>query len=252
VTGCDRVRADAAGLAALAPDDPDRVAAWAHAQSCAACAAALREGERLQALVAEWRPERLPAAALERASQAIRAELRREARRSAIASVAAAAVSAIALVGLARSRSPAPLDWAIAAALWALGAVLAAAASRRPALVTALAVLGALAATAASGSGPLAHASGVECLATELASAGAVVGAGWLALRGGGTRPARPAIAAAAAAGALVGNAALQLTCEVHDAALHALVFHVGGIVLAAALAALLWRAPRLAPAPAS
>jgi hypothetical protein len=71
MTECERLRADAPGLAALAPDDPERLAAWAHAASCEGCARALREGERLQTVLGEWSPAPLPAAVFGRAAQGI-------------------------------------------------------------------------------------------------------------------------------------------------------------------------------------
>ncbi len=128
--------------------------------------------------------------------------------------------------------------------------MLAATASRRPLLATAGAVLAAGAAAAFFGQpGPLDAALGLECLATEIASGAAVVGAVWLAVRGRTTSPARSAIAAAAAAGALAGDAALQVTCAAHIAAPHVLAFHLGGVILAAAAATALWRTGEHVPA---
>ena len=246
MTECERIRADAPGIAALRPDDPERVRASLHASACEGCARALREAGRLQSLVAAWEPAPLPAGALERASREIHAQLRREARRRLFGSIAAVCASVIVFVGFARVRSPYPADWAIAGALWALAVVLAATASRRPLLVTGLAVGSALAAAVISRAhGPLSASLGLECLATEVASAAAVVGAGWLALRGGTSSPSRAAIAAAGASGALAGDAALQITCAAHTAVPHVLAFHVGGIVLVAGMAMVLWRAPR-------
>ena len=102
---CDRLRADAPGLAALRADDPARVAAWSHANGCPGCASALREAERLQALIAGCEPAPLPVDAAGRASRAIVAELRREARRRALGSIAAICASMLLFVGFARSRS---------------------------------------------------------------------------------------------------------------------------------------------------
>lgn len=250
MTECDRIRADAPGIAALRPDDPERVAAWSHATGCAECGRALRQANRLQSVIAAWEPEPLPPGALERASREIHADLRREARRRLIGSFAAVCASVVVFVGSARSRSSQPVDWAIAAVLWALAVVLAATASRKPLLVMGLAVLAAVVATIVSGApGTLAASLGLECLATEVASAAVVVGAVWLALRGGTTSPPRSAIAAAAAAGALAGDAALQITCAAHPAVPHLLAFHVGGIVLAAGMARVLWRTPQRATA---
>jgi hypothetical protein len=82
---------------------------------------------------------------------------------------------------------------------------------------------------------------GIHCLATEIACAAAVVGAGWLALRGGTTTPARASISAAAGAGALVGAGALQVVGAAHTSLPHLVTFHVGGMLLAVAAASLLW-----------
>jgi hypothetical protein len=248
MTECERLRADAPGLAALRASDPERLGAHAHASGCPACARVLHEAGRLQALLSAWEPAPLPAGALERASREIRARLRRDDRRRLAASVAAACASVILLVGLARDRSPAVSDWTVAAALWALAVVLAATAARRPLVATTVAALAAAAAGVIPGGGaPLGSTGGLECLAMELCSAAIVAGAGWVALRSGTTSPPRAAMAAAAAAGALAGAAALQITCAAHDAVPHLLAFHAGGIVLAAAAASLLGR-----PAPAA
>jgi hypothetical protein len=245
MTDCERIRADAPGLAALLSSDPERLAAWSHASGCAGCARALREAAGLQVLLSAWEPAPLPAGALERASREIHAQLRRDARRRLIGSVAAVCASAVVFVGFSRAPSRSVSDWALAAGLWALAVLVAATASRKPLFATAVAVLAAVAAGLISGErGPLAVSLGLECLATEIASAAVVVGAVWLALRGGTTSPARSAVAAAAAAGGLAGDAALQVTCAAHTAVPHLLAFHVGGIVLAAAAARVLWRTP--------
>jgi len=249
MTDCERIRAEAPGLAALHPQAPERVAAMAHASGCAGCARALREGERLQVLLSGWVPAPLPAGALERASREVREQLRRDARRRRIGAVAGVCGSVLVFVAFGRGRSPSVSDWALAAALWALAVALAATASRKPMHTTALAVAGAAGAAILSATpGPFAAPLGLECLATEVASAAIVVGAVWLAHRAGTTSPVRSAIAVAAAAGALAGDAALQLTCAAHTALPHVLTFHVGGVVLAAA-ASVAWRTPRPVPA---
>jgi hypothetical protein len=246
VIDCERLRAEAPGLAALPPEDPERIAAWAHASGCAGCARALREAERLQALVTAWEPPPRAAGSLERASLAIIADLRREAQRRMIASIAAVCLALGVFVGFARDRSRLAEDWVWAAVLGALAIALAAAARRRALLVVAAAVLAAVtAAVVARRPGPLAAGVGVDCLTMELASAAMVVAAVWLAIRGGTTSPARSAVAAAAAAGALAGDAALQVACAARDAIPHLLAFHVGGVLLAVVGASLLWGARR-------
>lgn len=243
MTLCERLQADASGLAALPPDDPERVAAWSHAAACPGCARALREAERLQAVLGEWAPGPLPAAALGRAAQAIEAELRREARRRSVWSAGAAVAVAAGLLAVSRHRGGSALDWATAGVLAAAAMGLAALARRMPVVAMGgAAVVAIAAALIAGGPGSVDLGTGVECLVVELASAAAVAGAGWLALRGGTTTLTRSTLAAGAAAGALAGDAALQVTCGAHGFGPHLLAFHAGGVLLAAAAASLLWR----------
>ena len=130
MTPCDRIRADAPGLMSLRRDDPERIAALSHASSCVECARALREAERLQSLLDAVEPEPLPAGALERAAREIRAQLRREARRRLVGSVAGVGASAAVFVGFARARSPSLADWASASRALASASSARASASR--------------------------------------------------------------------------------------------------------------------------
>jgi hypothetical protein len=70
---------------------------------------------------------------------------------------------------------------------------------------------------------------GVDCLGLELVGGAAAAA---LVLWKAGKSAA--AVAPTAAAGALAAQAALHLTCAVHDQAPHLWVFHVGGVALAA------------------
>jgi hypothetical protein len=86
---------------------------------------------------------------------------------------------------------------------------------------------------------------GVKCMFLELAAAAmplAVVA--WTGRAQRGPHVAA-AMAAAAAAGALAGDAAMHLACPVASARAHAVIFHFGGVALAAALALRLSRASR-------
>jgi len=246
MTDCEVLCADAPGLVSLHADDPDRLAAFAHAASCRGCARALREAERLHVVRAELGPSAAPVVALAGTAQAIGRELVRERRRrSGWAAIAAAVVTAI-LVGFAGHRGGSGPDRVVAFALAAAGVALSALSATIPVgALTGAAVAAGAAALIAGREGPLEAETGVWCVLAELACAGVVVWTGWLALRGGTTRHARSAVAAAAAAGALAGAGALQITCSAHESALHLLVFHAGGVVLAATLAALIWR-PRV------
>jgi hypothetical protein len=242
MTACDRIRAEAPGLAALRADDPERVAALAHARGCPECERALCEGERLQSLLARVEPEPLPAGALERVRGAVQEALRREARRRLVASVAALCVLPLVLVGFARSRSGSGADWALAAVLWSLAVAVASAGRAGPIAATGAAAL-------VGTAGPLDPSLGLECAGTELASAATVVLAAWIVARRDGTSVTRSTLLGAAVAGALAGDAALQLTCAARTSAPHLLAFHVGGVLLAAAAASALGRVLRRANA---
>lgn len=243
MTDCDRIRADAAGLAALPAGDVERREAWAHARGCPACARALEEAERLQAVLADVAPPPLGDVAPARAPRAIVSELRREARRRMLASAVAVAAAFALCVALAHHRSPSRLDWALALALAASAGALGMASRRWAVAVVAVAPIAALvAAMGAGAAGALRGPLGVECIATELACAAFVVLGAWLALRRGTSSLAPGSVAAGAASGAVAGAAALQLTCPAHASLPHLLAFHVGGVLLAAAVAGAVWR----------
>jgi len=242
VTSCERIRADAAGLAALPASDPERREAFAHARECPGCARVLEEAERLQLVVGDLAPSRLDAAALARASSPIVSELRREAGERMLASAVAVCLAFAASVTLAQHRSPSRRDWVVALVLAAAAAGLAAAERRFRVAVVPLAVLAAFIAAAATGvTDGLQAGMGVHCLGTELACAAAAVLGAWLAIRRGTSSLAPGAVAAGAAAGAVAGAAALQLTCLAHTSLPHVLTFHVGGVLLAAAFAGVAW-----------
>jgi hypothetical protein len=162
----------------------------------------------------------------------------------ALASVLAVLASLALIVALASHRSRSSTDWTVASALAASAVALAAVASRFSLGGVVAGVSAALlAALLAGGEGPLALASGLHCLGIEIATAAAVAGAAWLAIRRGlASSRARHALPAAAVAGALAGDAALQITCGA-NALPHLLVFHVGGVLVVAAGALLTLRA---------
>ncbi len=140
-------------------------------------------------------------------------------------------------VVLARHRSPLGAPW-LAAALATLAACgLLALARRRGLLAAALSCAAVLGFALLAGGGALAPAYGVKCVLHELATAALPVVA-WIALRRG--RPlSRAVLAGVGAAGALSGAATLHVTCQHAHALVHVLVFHLGGVLLAAGLAAL-------------
>jgi hypothetical protein len=180
---------------------------------------------------------------------AIVAELRREARWRAIAAVAGV-LAAFGLVLALSNRAAAGGTWATALALTAVAAVLAGASRRWGGAVPPVAAIAALAVALARGGPGAMHPSvGAECVATQLGCGALVVAAGWLVVRLGTSSLGRSAALGAAAAGALAGVGALELTCPAGGQLSHLLPFHVGGLLLAAAgagaAALLLQRAAR-------
>jgi len=142
------------------------------------------------------------------------------------------------LVAFARNRSQAPDDWMVGAALAAAALVMASLAGRFAVGVVVAAVSAAVAAALFAGrDGALEVATGVDCLGVEVLTAAAVGGAAWFGARRGSRERVRRSLAAGAVAGALVADAALQITCGAHDALPHLLAFHVGGVLLVAAAA---------------
>ncbi|HUK67087.1 MAG TPA: hypothetical protein VLV17_09690 [Anaeromyxobacteraceae bacterium] len=243
MTLCERFRASAPGLAALPPDDPERLAASAHAETCAECRKALLEGERLEALLALAGSSEVSASPSGAAYLSIKRDLEREGRRRVLGSIVAIGAALVLLVTLAHERSHAPSDLALAAGLALAAFGLATQASRFTLGAATAAVIAALAAALLGGKGgPLEAAAGLDCLASELVAAAAVLCAVRLAVRGGATFPQYGAFAAGAAAGALAADAALEVTCGAHGSLPHVLSFHVGGVVLALALARLALR----------
>ncbi len=244
---CDHIRQQALALVALARGERELTEAWEHARTCARCATALHEGERMLALVdAELAPPPPSAEALLRAKRAVLLELDRQPARPLRAARVAAAVATIgagaALAG----------PWArhhyldSSSATLAAGAAMTAAAfawlgvGRRTAgaAFAACAVSVVVAALASTSLGLFA-AVGVHCLALELFTAAL---AALAAVGGLSSSTSSWTTAALASAGALAGQAALHLTCPERSAAPHLLAFHLGGVLLAAAAG---WAVPR-------
>src|SRR5258708_2526909 len=76
---CDHIRQQALAFVALARGERELTEAWEHARTCARCATALHEGERMLALVdAELAPSPPSSEALLRAMRAVELELELE------------------------------------------------------------------------------------------------------------------------------------------------------------------------------
>jgi len=230
VSACDELRPQAAGIASLPEGDPEREAYLAHARGCPGCLEALREGEKLVAVLGRSRLPPPSQEALRRASAPILAEL--HPLRWPLG-IAAALVAFAIPVLFARHRDPE--GWAAALLVLVLAAALAASAGvvRAGAWVALTASAGfSLAAGGVPGfpsaGRGLAIGLGFDCLGLEIL--GAAIAAATVAWRSRGS-PAQ--LGAAAAAGALAAQAALHISCGAHGQAAHLWVFHVGGVALA-------------------
>jgi len=242
---CDEIQAHAAYLAALPETDPERRLAFEHGRGCAACARALAEGERTMALVDGLPPLPMPTeVSLKRASEPILRELEAGRARPADPGLRAGpallwASSIVAgwcvALALAKHRAEDRASWLwsaliLAASLLGIGGIM-----RFDAPVTAAAVVvSGIFSSVLGREGMLFPAIGVKCVLIELIAASLPVAttAFLLVSRravGGAWR-----FSAAAALGALAGQAALHLTCPVSGVRPHLLAFHTGGVFLAA------------------
>jgi hypothetical protein len=242
MTTCEQIQADAAGLAALAPDDPERVAAFAHARTCPACALALGEGVALFGLLELATPApALHPEVLARAAAEIRRELGPPAtarwRQATAVVLAGGAAWLVALAGGRRLIGAPAAPSAIALAAVAAVAAALAITLWSP-LLAALPLASLIGSALSGGPGPIDPLHGLRCMGVELATAILPLAATfWLARRGAIQRPAL-ALATAGAAGALMGQAALEVTCRAVHSHGHLVAFHSGGVLLALVLGA--------------
>jgi len=230
----------AAGIMSLPAEDPERAAALSHAATCPSCAMALDEARQVLALLDELPPPAPPSShAIERTVGAVRAELTRE-RAPLRGPGAAVVLVALVLTAAARDRAHDALAWyeALGAVVVAFGAATVGSRWARRSIVTALGASIGLVALGATGSGWAAMI-GLKCVVVELVAAAAPYGAlAWLMFKRRLPVTAQ-AYAAVASAGALAGQATLQLTCKAHGPTGHLVAFHLGGVLLATALGAL-------------
>jgi len=251
---CGHLRQQALALAALAAGEREREEAWEHARTCAGCAQALREGERMLALVdAELVPSPPSAEALLRANRAVQEQMERDAPharspRAARVSASLATISAgVVLAGLLAHHALDASSVVVAGGAAGMGAALAwLGVGRRAAGAAFAACLASIVFSALAAASPGLFADvGVHCLALELFTAAWPLAA--VALAGGLSSPTSGwTTAALASAGALAGQAGLHLSCPVRSAGPHLFVFHLGGVLLATLAGWALPRAVRL------
>jgi hypothetical protein len=241
----EHVASEAAFLASLPEDDPERLAAEAHAEGCSSCRSALDEGACLIQRLANARLP--PPPHLERlmASAAlVEAELVRE-RRNVVAlsavvggSVALSWIFQLSLDLSTASSAPARVALSLGVLLVAVIATLFARFHRRFVLA-ALIVTSALFARVAGSVAGLEPVIGAQCTLWEVTSAAIPWTVAVLVARRSPRAFRRAEMTAIAGGGALASQAAQHLTCPVwHDDA-HLFIFHVGGVLLAMLLGAL-------------
>lgn len=216
-------------------------AAWVRQLRASASAARELPAPQLSAALSQdlmrrfdlWQAARSPSAAERPASTVVVG-----AARGAWLVLPALGAAAVALVAMAKEPSHAAVDWLVALGL-AGAAVALFVALRR--LTTGFAVSAGSASLVAAllrgSAGSPAGLEGAACSLTEAAMALGAVVLAWLVVRRGPGALLRSSLGAWAVAGALVGDAALQLTCAERSSLAHLLVFHSGGVLVVAAAA---------------
>jgi hypothetical protein len=241
VVSSPHVKDRAPGIVALPRGDTEREAAFEHARSCTECSRELNDAERvLRAVDALPHAGAPSAAAMARVVAVVVADLEGSVVPSPPRPLLALVAAALLFAVIAKHHAREPVAW-----LEAAGALSAAAASIAllPKLRGRAVVLPCLASVAlvlvAGSAGNLELKLGLKCVMIELVAAALPYAtAAYGAIRNR-TRADAGTFAAIAAAGALAGQAALHVTCLARAAEAHLLVFHLGGVILAAILGAL-------------
>lgn len=234
MTDCERLRPQAAGIAAMPEGDPERVEWLAHARGCPDCMRALREAEAVLQLLDEAAPPAPAPSALARASRQIRSELAWLSRQPAVRA-GAVLLGWLCLVFLAQGR--ARDGWMVSLSLAAAAAILAAFVRDLPAAGAALSASAIY--ILAQGRPGLGRGSGLDCfLVEQVCAAFPLAAVFWLERKTGSPKP--QALASAIVSGALGGEAALHLTCPARESSVHLWLFHFGGVLFAVAVA-LIW-----------
>jgi hypothetical protein len=235
----------AGGIVTLPPGDPEREAAYEHARGCEGCTRELEEAARLIELLDD--AGRLPPPShetLNRVAALVAADPGETAPlRSPWPAAAGVVLGWSAFATLAKHHSHKSAAWIeslIALGIAAATTLLAKRLGAWGAVVVCVASAALVVATGAEGD--LAVRLGLKCVVIELVAA-ALPSA---AIVRGILRTQSPVdageLTATAAAGALAGQAALQVTCVARASMPHLLAFHLGGVLLAALLGGLVAR----------
>ena len=226
-------------------DDPERIAAQAHAAECAACRGALDEGARLARLIHRaLLPPPLAPDRLRKSVALIESELARERRTErAVGAVVAGAVALSWIFQISLDLSTASTaPGRVVVSLGVLAAAMVAVVvskKRRGLALAALVATSGLFAHAVGSVAALEPTIGAQCTLWEVVSAAIPWGVAVLVSRKVGAEFTRPDMMTIAAGGALASQAAQHLTCPVWHSDAHLLIFHLGGVLLAMLLGAL-------------
>ncbi|MCC6751705.1 MAG: hypothetical protein IT371_28895 [Deltaproteobacteria bacterium] len=251
---CTRLKDQATALANLPEDHDERRAAWAHAEACAGCRATLEEGIRLWALLGELpappppSPEVMRRVAAEILSEPVwsQGEVREASRLPQFMLPIAGAAGWGALLALAKKYPPLGFSWALSAGFMLVACVLLALVlKRRSGLLVATGIASVALSVIGAGTSAVSWGHGGICITVEAVSALLPLFA--VAVLFGRRFAVKSAAqyVATAAGGALAAQAALHITCpgnELH----HNLIFHTGGVVVAAVLGLLVGNLPAL------
>jgi hypothetical protein len=189
-------------------------------------------------------PPPLPAAELERLLISVEGQIAAEERRNQVTVAAAVAGAWLLELALAKKLHASPRAMGLAVLVMLIAAAVAGT-HRLKLWAVGVAILTSAVFAVTMGTMPgLMPMIGVKCVLLELLASLVP----WIAFLRTNAFVRRAEGAAVAAAGALAGHAALHLSCPVaHDDA-HLLVFHLGGVLLAAALGGLAIPNRRIAP----
>jgi len=241
----EHVAREAAFLASLPGDDPERLAAEAHAEGCSCCRHELDEGARLvHRLASSPLPPPAHLDRLQATAALVESEFVRERRTVlALSAVVSGGVALSWIFQISLDLSTASSEPArVALSLGVLSvAVLAALFARfHPRFIlAALVATSALFARVAGSIAGLEPTIGAQCTLWEVASAAIPWTVAALVARKSPRAFSRAEMMTIAGGGALASQAAQHLTCPVwHDDA-HLFIFHFGGVLLAMLLGAL-------------
>jgi hypothetical protein len=153
--------------------------------------------------------------------------------------IAAIGLGSIASIAIAQHRAPFGLPWILAGVLTLLACALVPLTRKRGLVIAATCVAVAALPILFAQQRALTWLVHMPCVLHELATAGIALAALWTWHKDRASRS--PSTAAGVAAlGALAGDASLHVVCESASSFAHLLVFHVGGVALAAAVAAII------------